>query len=312
MGWADQGERYLDGLRSVMQIKLVENFRAVFYAPFYAAHALGFYASEGIEVKLLSSSAPGDGVSALLDGSADITWGGPMRVMKAGEHQPASRLVCFCEVVSHDPFYLVGRINRSDFQLADLPSLRFASVSEVPTPWMCLQHDLREKGIDPSSLNRAAERSMADNFQALCNKQLDVVQVFEPYPSMALREGVGDILYAASTRGPTVYTTFIVTPGGVERHRAAFVGMTRAIRRMQGWLAEHSAEELAEVTAPFFREIARDILVSSLQRYRQAGIWALAPDVSRKGFERLAESLLSGGFIARMPKYEACVDQSLC
>jgi NitT/TauT family transport system substrate-binding protein len=312
MGRADQGERYLDGLRSVMQIKLVENFRAVFYAPFYAAHALGFYASEGIEVKLLSSSAPGDGVSALLDGSADITWGGPMRVMKAGEQQPASRLVCFCEVVSRDPFYLVGRINRSDFQLADLPSLRFASVSEVPTPWMCLQHDLREKGIDPSSLNRAAERSMADNFQALCNKQLDVVQVLEPYPSMALREGVGDILYAASTRGPTVYTTYIVTPGGVERHRAAFVGMTRAIRRMQGWLAEHSAEELAEVTAPFFREIARDILVSSLQRYRQAGIWALAPDVSRKGFERLAESLLSGGFIARMPKYEACVDQSLC
>ena len=99
---------------------------------------------------------------------------------------------------------------------------------------------------------------------------------------------------------------------GIERHRDAFTGMTRAIRRMQGWLAEHSAEELAEVTAPFFHEIARDILVSSLRRYRQAGIWSLAPEVSRKGFERLAESLLSGGFIARMPRYEACVDQSLC
>jgi NitT/TauT family transport system substrate-binding protein len=296
----------------MMRIKLAENFRAVFYAPFYAAHALGFFASEGIEVELLGSSAPGDGVSALLDGTADITWGGPMRVMKAGEQQPTSPLVCFCEIVSRDPFYLVGRNHRPDFQLADLPSLRFAVVSEVPTPWMCLQHDLREKGIDPSGLNRAADRSMAGNFEALCNKQLDVVQVFEPYPSMALREGAGDILYAASSRGPTVYTTFIVTRGGVERHRTAFVGMTRGIRRMQGWLAEHSAEELAEVTAPFFHEIARDILVSSLRRYRQAGIWALASEVSRKGFERLAESLLSGGFIARMPIYEACVDQSLC
>jgi hypothetical protein len=33
--------------------------------------------------------------------------------------------------------------------------------------------------------------------------------------------------------------------------------------------------------------------------------------VSREGFARLAESLLSGGFISRMPAYEDCVDQSL-
>ena len=64
-----------------MHIRLSENFRAVFYAPFYAAHALGFYAGEGVDVDLLSSSAPGGGVSALLDGTVDLTWGGPMRVM---------------------------------------------------------------------------------------------------------------------------------------------------------------------------------------------------------------------------------------
>ncbi len=294
-----------------MRIKLAENFRAIFYAPFYASKALGYYAREGIDVDFVPSSVPGDAVSAVLDGTIDITWGGPMRVMKAREQQRASPLACFCEVVARDPFYLVGRNLRPGFQLADLPSLRFAAVSEVPTPWMCLQHDLREQGIDPSKLNRAADRSMAGNFEALCKRQLDVVQVFEPYPSMALQEGAGDILYAASTRGPTVYTTFIARRDGIERRRAAFVGMTRAIRHMQDWLAEHSAEELAETTASFFPDIARDILVSSLRRYRQAGIWARTPAVSRQGFARLAESLLSGGFIARIPAYEDCVDESL-
>jgi hypothetical protein len=34
--------------------------------------------------------------------------------------------------------------------------------------------------------------------------------------------------------------------------------------------------------------------------------------VSRQGFDRLAESLKSGGFISRMHSYEDCVDQSLC
>jgi NitT/TauT family transport system substrate-binding protein len=296
---------------AAMLIKLVESFRAVFYAPLYATQALGFYAGEGIEVEFLSSSVPGSGLSALIAGTIDITWGGPMRVMKAHDIDLTSQLVCFCEVVARDPFYLIGRNHSPKFQLGELPSLRFAAVSEVPTPWMCLQHDLREQGIDPSRLDRAVERPMAEHVEALCNQQIDVVQVLEPFASMALQKGAGQVLYAASMRGPTVYTTFIATRSGIERHRAAFANMTRAIQHMQRWLIEHSAEELAEVTARFFPDIARDILVSSLRRYQQAGIWARTPDVSRQGFARLGESLLSGGFISRMPIYEDCVDQSL-
>ena len=56
---------------------------------------------------------------------------------------------------------------------------------------------------------------------------------------------------------------------------------------MQGWLAKRGAEELAEITAPFFPQIERNILVSSLRRYAEAGIWARTPDVSRQGFARL-------------------------
>jgi NitT/TauT family transport system substrate-binding protein len=294
-----------------MHISLSENFRAVFYAPFYAAHALGFYAREGVDVDLLSSSAPGGGVSALLDGTVDLTWGGPMRVMKARDQRPASPLVCFCEVVARDPFYLVGRSNRRNFQLADLRSLRFAAVAEVPTPWLCLAHDLRENGIDPNTVNRVPARSMADNFEALRRGELDIVQVFEPYPSLALREGAGEILYSASGRGPTVYTAFTATRDGVARHRSAFARMVLAMRHMQDWLAQHSVEELAEITRPFFPDISIEILVSSLRRYHQDQIWARAPEISRKGFARLAESLLAGGFIARMPVYEDCVDETL-
>ena len=87
--------------------------------------------------------------------------------------------------------------------------------------------------------------------------------------------------------------------------------MTRAVRRMQEWLADHDGAELADVTAPFYPHVPADMLASSLERYRDAGLWARSPAISRRGFARLAESLLSGGFIARMPTYEDCVEQSL-
>src|SRR5262245_15477782 len=192
-----------------MPIKVAENLRSGFYAPFSAAGSLGLYASGRVGVESVDSPNPGYCVSALLTDAVDISWGGPMRVMKARDLKPSSPLVCFCEVVARDPFYLVGRHHRPEFQLRELTSLRFARVAEVATPWMCLQHDLREQGIVPSRLDRAPDQSMAANFEALCKGQLDVAQLFEPYPAMALELGVGHILYAASTRGPTVYTTFV-------------------------------------------------------------------------------------------------------
>src|SRR5258708_39498835 len=100
-----------------MPIKLAENFRAVFYAPFYAAQSLGFYASEGGEVALVNSSSPGDGVSALLNDAIDITWGGPMRDMKSHHPHPSSALVWLCVDVVRDPFYLVGRHHGPELHL---------------------------------------------------------------------------------------------------------------------------------------------------------------------------------------------------
>jgi NitT/TauT family transport system substrate-binding protein len=98
----------------------------------------------------------------------------------------------------------------------------------------------------------------------------------------------------------------------IRRNRAAFDAMVRATRRTLAWVAEHSVEEIADAVAPFYPDVRRDILTNSLRRYRDAGLWAHTPEVSRQGYIRLAESLKSGGFISRMHTYEDCVDQSLC
>ena len=293
-----------------MHVKLSENFRAVFYAPFYATHALGFYSGEGVEVELLNSPAPAAAAKGLLDGSIDISWGGPMRVMKARDEDPASPMVCFCEVASRDPFFLVGKADPAAFRLADLRQLKIGIVSEVPTPWLCLQHDLRLQGIDPATLNCVTGRTMADNLEALRRGELDVVQMFEPYVSMALEARAGNILYAANGRGPTVYTTFLASRDSVRRNRAAFDAMVRATRRTLSWVAEHNGAELADAVAPYYPHVPREFLASSLQRYHDAGLWARTPEVSREGFARLADSLKSGNFVSRAHVYDDCVDQS--
>src|ERR1700688_2046107 len=286
----------------------MENFRAIFYAPYYVIHTLGFYKSEGIDVELITSDAPGDAVAHLINGAIDLTWGGPMRVMMAHDRDPGSSLVSFGEVVSRDPFFLIG--NCESFELAKVAQLRFATVSEVPTPWTCLQHDLREVDINPEAIKRLSDRAMADNYASLRKDELDVVQAFEPFVSMAETDHAGKLLYAASSRGPTVYTAFIATRAAIARHREVFVAMTRALAKMEQWLYANSAEELAKAIAPFFPNLPNELLVSSLQRYRDAGLWARSPVMSKQGFNRLGLSFVSGGLLQRPPVYEDCVEQN--
>jgi len=294
-----------------MSIRLMENFRAVFYAPYYATHALGFYKREGVDVELLTSDAPGDAVPKLLDGSIELTWAGPMRVMKAHDQDKHSPLVSFCEVVSHDPFFLIGRNTARPFHLADLAAMRFASVSEVPTPWQCLQQDLRDQGIDPDKLPRFSDRAMTRNYHALQAGDIDIMQAFEPFVSMAEKDGAGDILYAASTRGPTAYTAFIGTRDTCTKYREEFTAMTRATAKMLAWLYASPAEDLATAVATFFPDVPKDILASSFRRYKNAGLWSHETKMIPQGFARLAQSLHSGGFIAQEPGYDECVEPTL-
>jgi NitT/TauT family transport system substrate-binding protein len=195
--------------------------------------------------------------------------------------------------------------------LTQVAQLRFAAVSEVPTPWVCHQHDLREIGISPEAIKRVSDRTMAENYASLRKGELEVMQAFEPFVSMAEMDHAGKLLYAASSRGPTVYTAFIATRVAIARQREVFVAMTRALAKMEQWLYVNSAEELGNAIAPFFAHVPKDILVPSLQRCRDAGLWARNPEMSKQGFNRLGLSFVSGGLLQRSPVYDDCVEQNL-
>src|SRR5437763_15009190 len=94
-----------------MNLRIAENFRAVFYAPFYAIRALGSAEREGLAIEGLASDAPGSTIEEVKRGAIDAQWAGPMLVLKDHDATRAdgARLVCFGEVVGRDPFYLVGR-----------------------------------------------------------------------------------------------------------------------------------------------------------------------------------------------------------
>jgi NitT/TauT family transport system substrate-binding protein len=294
-----------------MRLRLFENHRFVLYAPFYAAHTSGAYAAEGLNVELSPSPGMGLAEQALIDGAVDVIWAGPMRVMKHHDANPGSPLVCFAEVICRDPFSIVGRRPNPDFRLADLVAMKFATVSEVPTPWLCLQEDLRQAGIDPARLDRVSDRTMADNLEALRQGRLNAAQLFEPAVEQALASKIGHLWHAASSRGRTTYTAFVTTRDRLIDSAELLLRMVRAIFQTQQWIHVCPMQEIVAATESFFPALDRGVLARALARYRAEQIWGCDPVLPADGFYRLQQGLLSSGFIRRPVDYEACVDNTL-
>lgn len=295
-----------------MAIILQESLRAVFYAPFYAALARGAFDAERVEIRFASSPRPQDAALRLMDGTVDVCWGGPMRVMETYQQVAGCDIVCFGEVVTRDPFLLMGRRPpRPDFSLADLKSVKLATVSEVPTPWLCLQHDLRLAGIDPYSIDRVADQTMARNVEALKAGEVDVIQVFEPFPSLLLADKAAHIWYEAARRGPTSYTTFYTRRGTLTTRRDELARMVRAIAKTETWVTGASGGEIAAAIAGYFVDVPPSILEAACSRYKALGIWNATPILPREGYDRLRDGLVSGGFVSPGTPFETAVDNSL-
>ena len=137
-----------------MRLRLYENHRFVLYAPFYAAYAVGAYAAERAGRRTLAVTGCRTGRAGPARRRGRRALGRADAGHEAPRRGPNSALVCFAEVVRRDPFSIVGQYPNPGFRLADLSQMPTAIVSEVPTPWLCLQEDLRQAGIDPAPLRR--------------------------------------------------------------------------------------------------------------------------------------------------------------
>jgi NitT/TauT family transport system substrate-binding protein len=238
-------------------------------------------------------------------------WGGPLRVLLTHDADPGSDIVCFCDVVARDPFFVIGREPRPTFRPADLAGMRLGSVSEVPTPWLCLQDDIRRDGLDPAAVSRVTGQTMGANASALRMGTLDAVQVFQPYAEDLLSSGAGHLWYAAANRGLTAYTTLVTRRPVLKRKGDELLAMVRAMYRTLRWIRSTPGAEIQRVLAPYFPDVPPAVYAAAIDRYRALDLYASDPITRHEGFDRLAAAMRSGGALGRDIQFEECVDNRL-
>lgn len=287
-------------------LTLTENLRTPVYAPLYLADLRGYWADAGLDVRVVLSDAPADTAETLLDGRAQVAWGGPMRVMMYHEADPDCPLVCFGQIVARDPFLLVGRRPNPGFRFADLVGQRLAVAREVPTPWMTFQDDLARAGVAPGDLNLLPEAPMPEAAARLATGEIDVAQLLEPHATRAIDAGA-HLWHRFATRGDIGYTAFYTTRAFLaaepETCRALLAGLAPALCAIR---SEDPAALAAELSG-HFPGLAPEALARVIAGYRASALWPADAALPPAAFVRLKAALLSGGLIGRDMPYDHLV-----
>ena len=294
-------------MSAVTPVRIYENFRVVSYAPMYLASARGLFDRHGVAVDIRTSPTTSETAEGLLAGRVDVSWGGPMRVMLHHASDPGCPLQCFCKVVGPEPFCLVGHAPNPTFRFADLRSRRVAVVTEVPTPWLLLQEDLRRAGIDPEAIDVAPPATMAENVARLAAGDVDVIQVMEPYTELALAGDESRLWHAFASRGDVAFTSFYTRRDYAEQHPEVLDRIDAALGVAMASMRSEPASALAHELASFFPDLATAVLTGAIGRYQRLGIWPATTALGPVEFVRLKLALLSGGFIGRDVPYASAV-----
>ena len=293
------------------QITLYENLRACSYTPFYLAQTLGFFEEEGLDINLQLSPSPPETAQGLIDGRADVSFGGPMRVLMHHNTDDNCPLICFGQVVARDPFILVGQTPNPTFCFQDLIGPRIGVATDVPTPWMTLQDDLSRAGVNPNSINKSDDKTMQEHTVLFKKGELDIVQVFEPYAQELLESG-GHVWHRFSTRGDIAFTTFYATRNFVNSNRFACRSLIKAINKSLNKIHQSSAAEISDAIRPFyFPYLTPNAYENIITRYKDSKLWPKTTALPVESFARLKAALLSGGLIQKDIPYDRIVDQEL-
>lgn len=291
-------------------IKLAEVTRSLFYAPQYVALEKGFFEEEGLEVELQTTWGGDKTMTALLSDGADIALVGSETSIYVYAQESNDFAINFAQLTQTDGTFLVAKEANPDFKWDDLVDSTFLGQRKGGMPQMVGEFVLKENGIDPhKDLNLLQNIDFANIPGAFVSGEAEYVQLFEPTASIFEKEGKGHIVASfGEESGHVPYTVYMAKQSYLKDNDEQVESFTKAVYKAQTWVDEHSAEEIAEVIQPYFKDTDLDILVSSIDRYKKQGSFATDPILDKEEWNNLKDIMEEAGELPADVPYEDLVN----
>ena len=294
------------------KVRVCEVTHSIFYAPQYAAIALGFFEEEGIAVELSNGQGADAVMAAVLSGNIDVGFAGPEASIYVYNEGKQDYTQVFAQLTRRDGSFLIAREPDDDFTWDRVKGKTILPGRKGGVPYMALEYVLRQNGIDPyadTTLDNSVQFSMMT--AAFTGGTGDYVTAFEPTASMLQQEGKGYIVASVGeASGDIPYTAYFAKKSYIEKHSDLIQRFTNAVYKGQQWVATHTDAEVAEAVAEFFTDTSLDLLTASVASYRAIGAWNTDPVMSEESFNRLQTVMTQAGELKQTADFAAVVNNT--
>ena len=294
------------------RVTVCEVTHSIFYAPQYAAIALGFFEEEGIQIELSNGQGADAVMAAVLSGNIDIGFAGPEAAIYVYNEGKEDYTQVFAQITRRDGSFLIGREPDEDFTWDKVRGKTVLPGRKGGVPYMTLEHVLRKNGLDPATdtvLDNSVQFSMMT--AAFTGGTGDYVTAFEPTASMLEQEGKGYIVASVGeASGDIPYTAYFAKKSYIEKNGDLVQRFVNAVYKGQQWVATHTDEEVARAVADQFPDTSLELLTKSVASYRAIDAWNTDPSMTEESFDRLQTVMTEAGELEKTADFSKVVNNT--
>jgi len=275
---------------------------SAFYSPLIATMAGGFLEREGLRPRH-SVSAPGtSAIAGLVAGSVHVAQSAPSQGFAPLEQGKTPPALHFAQINEMDGFFLVGRAPEPGFSWERLKGRKLL-VDHGGQPLAMFKYACHRRGLAFQDIVAIDAGSTERMIEAFRRGEGDYIHLQGPAPQQLEHDSAGHIVASlAGAIGPCAFSSLAATREWLASDMArAFM---RAYRNARAWLLATPAAEVAKAEAPFFPDIDRGVLATTIATYQTLGNWTPHVEITRPAWEATVDIFLHAGLIKRRHRYE--------
>ena len=296
----------------IQKVNVSEVTRSIFYAPQYVAINKGFFKENGIEIDLITGEGADSVMTSVLSGQVDIGFAGPEASIYVYNEGKEDYTQVFAQMTRKDGSFLVSKEKIDDFKWENLKGKKIIPGRKGGVPYMTLEYVLKNNGINPQK-DLILDDSIKFDLMAgaFASGDADFVTLFEPTASMTELEGKGYVVTSIGKEaGEIPYTAYFAKKSYIDENADLIQRFTNTIYQGQQWVKNHSSADIAKEIESFFPGTDLEILEKAVQSYKDIEAWNETPVLSKDGFNRLQDVIMTAGELSKEAPYEKVVNNT--
>lgn len=294
------------------KVTLNEVAHSIFYAPMYVAIEKGYFEQEGIDLELVTGFGADKTMTALLSGEADIGFMGPETTVYTYNEGANDKVINFAQLTQRAGNFVVARNEMPDFTWEDLKGKTVLGGRDGGMPEMVFEYVLKNKGIDPSKdLKIDKSIDFGSTAAAFSGGNGDFSIEFEPGATNLEKEGSGHVVASVGIdSGYVPYTAFSAKASYLDKNPEIVQSFTNALQKGMNYVNKHSADEIAKVIAPQFKDTDEKTISTIVERYQTQDTWKSNLIFDEESYHLLLDILESSDVLSSRPPYEEMITTS--